>query len=190
MVGDALPSFRSGTSQREGLPVRVTSAMCVVFVVVTMASCRYVADPEDLSRLQEAEQTGLLTFVADSLEFRADNAFAEQISTVPDARVYLRLEQNSRAVYFDALLRIIRSNSSVALMTLTIRFGDVDSSAEFYHMRPPTAAFFSILSINSDDVIEGSFMGQLEGTGTRALGKTLTIRNGMIRVALKSSPAN
>jgi hypothetical protein len=155
-----------------------------------IVSCRYVADPEDLSRLQEAEQTGLLTFLADSLEFRSNNAFAEQISAVPDARVYLRFEQGGRAVYFDALLRIIRSNASVALMNLTIRFGDVDSSAEFYQMRPPTSGFFSILTINENDVIEGSFMGQLEGTGSGALGKTLTIRKGMIRVALKPSPGN
>ncbi|MDH3253325.1 MAG: hypothetical protein OEM41_11070, partial [Ignavibacteria bacterium] len=178
--------WRYGVVQREGATVR---AICVILVccgVGMVGSCRHIADPDDLNRLQEVEQAGLLTFLVDSIEFRTDNAFAEQTSGIPDARVYLRLEESGRSAYFDAQMRVIRSNSSVLLMNLYIRFGDIDSSAEFYQMRPPTAGFFSSLSINSNDVIEGSFMGQLEGTGTRALGKTLTIRNGMIRVALKS----
>jgi hypothetical protein len=168
--------------------VRIVEATLVLVSVMGGISCRYITDPGDLKNQQEFEQTGLLSFKADTLEFRADNAFAEQISTVPDARVYVRLEQGGRAVYFDALFRIIRSNSSVGLTNLTIRFGDIDSSAEFYQMRPPTSGFFSILTIGANDVIEGSFMGQLEGTGTKALGKTLTIRNGIIKVAFRPSP--
>jgi hypothetical protein len=168
--------------------VRIVEATLVLASVIGGISCRHVADPGDLKRQQEFEQTGLLSFKADTLEFRAENAFAEQISTVPDARVYMRLEQNDHAVYFDALLHIARSNSSVALTNLTIRFGDIDSSAEFYQMRHPITGFFSTLTIGVNDVIEGNFMGELEGTGTKALGKTLTIRNGMIRVALRLSP--
>ncbi len=168
--------------------VRIVEVTFVLVSVMSGISCRYVADPEDLQKQQEFEQAGLLSFKADTLEFRAEDAFAEQISAVPEARVYMRLERNGHAVYFDALLRIARSNSSVGLTNLTIRFGDIDSSAEFYHMRPPTSGFFSTLTIGANDVIEGNFMGELEGTGTKALGKTLTIRNGMIRVALRPSP--
>lgn len=169
--------------------VRVTSAILLCFAAATAISCRYIADPEDLNRLQETERPGLLTFLADTIEFRTDNAFAEQTSVL-GARVYLRLESSGRSAYFDAQMDIIRSNSSVRLANLYIRFGDIDSSAEFYQKRIPGSAFFSSLTINENDVIEGTFGGQLDGTGERALGKTLTIKRGMIRVALKVLPGN